>query len=58
MENGSLMKVKSLQNAPFGAFCNTLTSIKGLLVLKTNFFGVLFEWLLKTGFTVFLFIVL
>ena len=23
MENGSLMKVKVLQNAPVGAFCNT-----------------------------------
>ena len=23
MTNGSLMKVKVLQNAPFGAFCNT-----------------------------------
>ena len=24
MTNGSLMKVEVLQNAPFGAFCNTL----------------------------------
>ena len=28
MENGSLMKVKVLQNAPLGAFCNTFDLIK------------------------------
>ena len=37
MTNGSLMKVESMQNAPLGALCNTLTCIKRKLVLKTNF---------------------
>ena len=45
----------------YGAFSNTLehsaillTCIRRSLVLKTNF-SLLFEWLLKTGFTVFLY---
>ena len=49
MTNGSLMRVEVLQNAPLGAIL--LTCIKRQLVLKTNS-GLLFEWPLKTGFTV------
>ena len=32
--NYGLMQVKVLQNAPFGAFCNTLTFIKLPIVFK------------------------
>ena len=36
-----------------GVFCNALTCIKQLSVF-TTYFGSSFEWLLKTGFTVYL----
>ena len=51
MANGSLMKPKVLQNAPFGAFCKTFDLHLAIIVLKTNF-GLLYDWPLKTGFTV------
>ena len=51
MENGSLMKVEVLQNAPIGAFYNTFDLHKATIVIETHF-SVLFEWQLKTGFTV------
>ena len=46
MENGSLMKFESITECSI-----LLTCIKRYSVLKTNF-CVLFEWPLKTGFTV------
>ena len=49
--NGSLMKVVSIAEFSVGAFCNVLTCIKQLSVLKTNF-ALLFHWSLKKGFTV------
>ena len=48
-ENGSLMKVESIAECSSSALL--LTCIKQYLVLKTHF-GVIFEWPLKTGFTV------
>ena len=49
MANGSLMKV------PLEHSAILLTCIKRYSVLKTNFWSSLFEWPLKTGFTVFSF---
>ena len=46
-----------MQNAPLGAFCNTLDLHLGIIgheQLKTNF-GHLYEGPLKTGFTVYLY---
>ena len=36
---GSLKQVKSTAECSMGAFCNTLTCIKRMLVLKTYCFG-------------------
>ena len=43
MTNGSLMKVKVLQNAPLGAFCNTfdLAALRDEIVLKTSLWSFL-----------------
>ena len=41
-----------MQNASFGAFCNTFDLHKAIIVIE-NQFGVLFEWPLKTGFTIY-----
>ena len=49
-----LMQVKVLQNAPRGAFCNTLTSIKLPFVIKTFVLSI-FERPFYTGFTVVVF---
>ena len=49
--NGSLMEVESITECSLGAFCNTFDLHLAIIGLKTNF-GLLFEWLLKTGFTV------
>ena len=52
MENGSLMKVKSIAEcSPLEHSAILLTCIKRQSVLET-YFCVLFEWPLKTGFTV------
>ena len=49
MGNGSFIKGESMQNQ----FCILLTCIKPYSVLKTSlYFCVIFEWPLKTGFTV------
>ena len=45
------MQVKVLQNAPVGAFCNTLTFIKLPFAIMIFVLSI-FERLLKTGFTV------
>ena len=37
MENGSLMKVKVLQNAPLGAFCNTFDLHLAIIVIENQF---------------------
>ena len=47
MTNGSLMKVESIAEC-----CNTFDLHCAITVLKTDF-GLLFEWPLKTDFTVF-----
>ena len=49
--NGSLMKVKVLQNAPLGAFCNTFDLHQAIISLE-NQLGLHFKWSLQTGFTV------
>ena len=49
--NYRLMQVKVLQNAPRGAFCNTLTFIKLPYVIKIFILSI-FEWPFYTGFTV------
>ena len=49
--NGSLMKVESIAECSLGAFCNTFDLHNAIIGLETNF-GLLFEWPLKTGFTV------
>ena len=46
MTNGSLMKVKSIE------FCNTFDLNEAIIILEHQFLGSLFEWLLKTSFTV------
>ena len=46
-----LMQAKVLQNAPKGAFCNIFDFIKLPFVFKTFVLSI-FEWPLKTGFTV------
>ena len=38
MENGSIMKVKVLQNAPLGAFCNTFDLHEAIIGLENQFF--------------------
>ena len=48
------MQVKSIANAPRGAFCNTSTFIKLPFAMKIVVLSI-FEWPLKTGFTVVLF---
>ena len=50
----SLMQVKSIAECSNGAFCNTIhsTFIKLPFVFKTFVLSI-FEWPLKTGFTVF-----
>ena len=37
MTNGSLMKVEVLQNAPFGAFCNTFDLHYAIIGLENQF---------------------
>ena len=37
MTNGSLMKVKKLQNAPLGAFCNTFDQHYAIIGLEKQF---------------------
>ena len=55
MTDGSLMKVESIAEcSPLEHSVILLTCIKRLLVLK-NYFCFLFEWPLKTGFTVYLY---
>ena len=46
-----LMQVKSIAECSHGAFCNTSTFIKLPFVIKTFVLSI-FEWPLKTGFTV------
>ena len=54
MENSSLMRSKVLQNAPSGTFCNTyFWPAFSDNRYWTPIFGLLFEWPLNTGFTVF-----
>ena len=52
--NYRLMKVKSIaecSHSPLGAFCNLSTCIKLSSALKTFVLSI-FDWVLKTGFTV------
>ena len=49
--NGSLMKVKSIAECPLVTFWKTFNLHYVIIVVKTKF-GLLFEWLLKTDFTV------
>ena len=51
MTNGNLMKIKSVAERSPGAFCNTFDLHLAISGLETNF-CLLFEWPLKTGFTV------
>ena len=51
MTNGGLMKVESIAECSIGAFCYTFDLHYAIIGLKT-IFGLLFEWPLKTGFTV------
>ena len=37
MTNGSLVKVKSMQNAPLGAFCNAVDLHKSIIGLENQF---------------------
>ena len=46
------MQVKSNAECSMGAFCNTLGLHKAIIGLE-NLFFVIFEWPLKTGFTVY-----
>ena len=50
--NGSLMKVESIAECSLGAFCNTFDLHKAIISIEKPIFGLLFEWSLKTGFTV------
>ena len=50
---GSLMKVESIAECSLGVFCNTFDLHKAIIGLETNF-CLLFEWQLKTGFTVYM----
>ena len=50
--DGSLMQVKRIAECSLGAFCNTFDLHYGIIDLESNFWYS-FEWLLKTGFTVF-----
>ena len=52
MTNGSLMKVESIAECSLGAFCNTFDLQLVIIGLESQF-GLLFEWLLKTGLTAF-----
>ena len=54
MTNGSLMKVESIAECSLEHSAILLTCIKQKSVLKL-IFGLLFEWPLKTGFTVYVF---
>ena len=52
MTIGSVMKVKSIADAPLEAFCNTFDlHLSDNFVLKTTLWYFL-EWLFYTGFTV------
>ena len=51
-KNCSLMKVESIAECSIEAFCNTFDLHLAIIGLKTNF-CLLFEWPLKTGFTVY-----
>ena len=46
------MKVESIAECSLGAFCNTFDLQLAIIGLKKTIFGLLFEWPLKTGFTV------
>ena len=47
------MKVESIAECSMGAFCNTFDLHLVIINLMKTIFGVLFEWPLKTGFTVY-----
>ena len=51
LTNRSLMKVGNIAECSLGAFCNTFDLHSAINGLETQFF-VVFEWSLKTGFTV------
>ena len=46
------MKVESIAECSFGAFCNTFDLHLAIIGLENQFLGLLIEWPLKTGFTV------
>ena len=50
--NGSLMKVKSIEECSLGAFCNTFDLHYAIIGLENQFWSSFSEWPLKTGFTV------
>ena len=50
--NGGLMKVESIAECSKRAFCNTF-NLHLVIIGLENQFCLLFEWPLKTGFTVF-----
>ena len=45
------MKVESIAECSLGVFCNTFDLQYAIIVLGKATFGLLFEWLYKTGFT-------
>ena len=50
---GSLKQVKSIAECSLGAFCNAFDLHKVIISLQNQFLvSLLFEWPLKTGFTV------
>ena len=51
--NGSLMQVKCIAECSLGAFCNKFDLHSAIIGLKKHF-CLHFEWLLKTGFTVYI----
>ena len=48
----SLVQVKSIAECSLGAFCNTFDLHEVIIGLENQFFGLLFEWPMKTSFTV------
>ena len=40
MTNGNLMKLKVLQNAPLGAFCNTFDLHQAIIGIENQFCGI------------------
>ena len=52
MANCSLMKVENIAECSLGAFCNTFDLHEAIIGFENQFFGLVFEWPLKKGLTV------